>query len=161
MADDGNIQAVAALIYGASLPDTPTDVMVRIGSTPYNRAAASKQHREFGTTVQEALYKPDAYYEFSGGNKKVEALRNGKILDEDTYKRALSVAYALENGTIEKSKDQFFHTPNERARQTKAKSFNYSLVDINANVKNGAKGKGNDSWDFMSYKEPKKKVVKK
>ncbi len=157
MANDGNIQAVTALIYGASLPDTPQEAMVRIGSTPYNRALTSRQHPEFGSTVQEALYKPNAYYEFSGGNKKVENLKKGIIDDENLYKRALSVAYALENGTIEKTKDQFFHTPAERERQTKKKSFNYSLVETNANIKNGAKGKGNDSWDFMSYKEVKKK----
>jgi hypothetical protein len=158
MADDGNIQAVAALIYGASLPDTPQEAMVRIGSTPYNRAANYRKDPNFGTTVQESLYKPGAYYEFSGGNKKIEALKKGKILDENLYKRALSVAYALENGTIEKSKDQFFHTPAEKIRQAKKKTFNYSLVDTNANVKNGANGKGNDTWDFMSYKEaPKKK----
>uniref|UniRef100_A0A6M3IPA2 Uncharacterized protein n=1 Tax=viral metagenome TaxID=1070528 RepID=A0A6M3IPA2_9ZZZZ len=161
MADNENIKSVAALIYGASLPNTPQEAMIRVGSTPYNRAANFNKDPNFGSTVQEALQMPGAYYEFSGGNKKVEALKQGKILDENLYKRALAVAYGLEMGTIEKTKDQFFHTPAERARQAKKKSFNYDLVDINANIKNGAKGKGNDSWDFMSYKEPKKKTPKK
>jgi hypothetical protein len=160
MADDATIQAVAALIYGATLPDTPEEAMIRVGSTPYNRAANYKQDPNFAPTVIESLQMPNAYYEFSGSNKKVEALKQGKILDENLYKKALSIAYGLETGTIKKTNDQFFHTPAEKVKQTKSKSFNYNLVDTNANIKNGAKGKGNDSWDFMSYKAPKKKTKK-
>lgn len=160
MPNDENINSVATLIYGASLPNTPQEAMIRIGSTPYNRAANYKKDPNFAPTVAGSLAMPNAYFEFSGGNKKVEALKQGKILDEKLFKRSLAVAYGLEMGTIEKSKDQFFHTPAERIRQTKRKSFNYSLVDTNKNILNGAKGKGEDSWDFMSYKEKPKKVKK-
>ena len=160
MPDNGNIKSVATLIYGASLPNTSQEAMIRVGSTPYNRAANWKKDPNFAPTVQESLAMPNAYYEFSGSNKKVEALKQGKILDEKLFKRALAVAYGLETGTIEKTNDQFFHTPAERARQLKRKSFNYDLVSINKNLPNGAKGKGEDSWDFMSYKEKPKKRKK-
>lgn len=161
MADKETINGVATLIYGASLPKTPEEAMIRVGSTPYSRAENYKLDPNFRPTPLENLYAPNAYYEFAGGNKKVEALKKGEIQDPELWKRSLQIAYGLETGTIKKTGDQFFHTPAEKARQAKAKSFNYKIVEVNKNISNGMNVKGEDSWDFMSYPKPKEVVKTK
>jgi len=160
MADKDTINGVATLIYGAALPETPEEAMIRIGSTPYSRAENYKLDPNFKPTVLENLYSSGAYYEFAGGNTKVEALKKGDIQDPELWKRSLQIAYGLEVGTIEKTGDQFFHTPGEQARQKKSKSFDYNLVETNKSIKSGNKVKDEDSWDFMSYKKPKEKGKK-
>lgn len=118
---------LAALINGEGA-DQPDDVKTMIGSTVLNRLESGRV-KEFGASIPEIIQK--GYYAAINKNKPYTQALTQTFPDkvsQGAYNRALQIAYGLANGTIERTKGEFFHTPSEIKKQKAAKAFNYDAV---------------------------------
>ncbi len=123
---DADALALGQMIYG-EVGSLDRDTMIKVGSTALNRLEAGRDI-EFGSTMPEVLQK--GYYAVSKKNDPYTWATTGKFPNKDEenrFKEALSIAYALKNGTIERTQGQFFFTDKERKKMT-PKQFDFKKV---------------------------------
>ena len=131
---DNDVLALGAMIYGENGGEN-YDTMVMTGSSALNRLEANRPE-EFGATLPEVLQK--GYYAVSQNSPMFQQAMSGKFPDEKSelaFKKAMQVSYGLIEGTIPRTKGQFFFKKGE------AKSLRKKLKSV------GKTGK----YDVYSY----------
>lgn len=121
--------ALGNMIYG-EVGSLDEDHMIKFGSGALNRLEAGRTE-EFGGTLPEVLQK--GFYAVSNPNDPYKWATSGKFPskdEENRYKQALSIAYGLRAGTIDRQEGMFFFTPDEekKLRKKGKKVFDFGQV---------------------------------
>jgi len=140
---DADTIELGNMIYG-EVGSLDEDHMIKFGSSALNRLESGRTE-EFGGTLPEVLQK--GYYAVSNPNDPYKWATSGQFPNKDEenrYKKALSIAYGLRSGNIERQEGMFFFTPKEeKAMRKKGKK----VFDFNK-VKSVGK---TDTYNIYSY----------
>jgi len=122
---------LANMIYG-EVGSLDYDTMVMAGSTALNRVDANRP-KEFGSTLSEVINYPNVYYAVQNQNDPYTWATSGKFPnaeEEARYKKALSVAYGLRAGTIDRREGHFFFTDKDvkRLKKKGKRAFDFTKV---------------------------------
>lgn len=122
-----DVMKLASLIFGEGA-STDSETMRMIGSTVLNRIDANRVN-EFGGDLDEVIQR--GYYAAKDNSPMYQMATSQNFSDEPSkmaWKKAYQVASGLLTGSLERTDGHFYFTPEEIAKQKKAKSFNFKVV---------------------------------
>jgi len=140
-----DLYELASMIYAESAKDSDYKTRLMMGSTALNRLY-NYAPENFGDTLYDVLYKPNAYYAITNQNERWLETRNRKFTDERGWKQCLQIASGLLRGTIKPLPGQFFIKPSEKP------DMNWKLLELVGKI---------GGYNVYAYKLPKAQRVRR